>query len=128
MTKAIQTHSTTAEAQAVYPSTIAKRVFAIFILIAPFLLTSSARRNLRFSLQEQLLQIAFSLSPSLSFCFSLFSDRSREPIVEDTDERDLRAVGLNLRSSSFGFGCLLTQPPRRDRFSFTLCHSVSLCL
>lgn len=47
-----------------------------------------------------------------TFCrnFSSFSDRLREPIVEDTDERDLRAVGLKLTILLFRVAALLTQP------------------
>lgn len=63
-----------------------------------------------------------------TFCRKLspFSDRSCKPIVEDTDERDLRAVGLNPAILLFRVAAYIRSHP--DSFCFTLLLSLPLCL
>lgn len=101
--------------QAVYPAAIAIRVSAIFILIAPFLLTSSARfqRSSDVSLSRNLLQKAFPVFGSIA--------RANR---RGTDECDLRAVGLNPAILLFRVAAYLRSHP--DRLSFTFLFS--LCL
>lgn len=97
--------------QAVYPAAIAIRVSAIFILIAPFLLTSSARfqRSSDVSLSRG------------TFCRKLprfridrASQSSRHGRVRFTSSR-LKPCDPPLSGC-----CLLTQPPRPPLFYFSL--------